>query len=161
MVRIGQPFTIMNVCLRCSIEQPSHGSLSTQPLRRITLQFQTVGDPFDPAYLYRTGSWWPVVHNLMQALTVLLLEISYDTVHFPDNGKEILSFIKKLIRWLRIMKENDQLAESAYTMAFRLVRRVASQVNMDISDLLREEVTSYAAPKRSTFEDLVMTNESR
>ncbi|PVH93535.1 hypothetical protein DM02DRAFT_484054, partial [Periconia macrospinosa] len=74
------------------------------------------------SYLYKIGPWWSVVHNLMQALIVLLLEMSYGTVHFPEDGEEILVSIKKLVRSLRRMGKNNQVAERAYTVAFQVLR---------------------------------------
>ncbi|KAF2175859.1 hypothetical protein K469DRAFT_723784 [Zopfia rhizophila CBS 207.26] len=116
-------------------------------------------DHIDTVYLYQTGPWWSLVHNLMQALTVLLLEMSYGTVHFPQNGEEILPSIKKLIRWLRTMKENNKMAERAYTMAFEILQRLAPRVNADISDLLREDAAGPTSPETSNFEDQFTASE--
>ncbi|KAJ4357575.1 uncharacterized protein N0V89_002151 [Didymosphaeria variabile] len=110
-------------------------------------------DQVDLPYLYQTGPWWSLVHYLMQALTVLLLEMSYGTVHFPEDGKEVTPSAKKLIRWLRAMKENDPLAQRAYTVAFELLQKVASQGHVDITDLLAEESASHGAAQASGFED--------
>ncbi|KAF2187211.1 hypothetical protein K469DRAFT_738344 [Zopfia rhizophila CBS 207.26] len=110
-------------------------------------------DHVNTVYLYRTGPWWSLVHNLMQALTVLLLEMSYGTVHFHPNGEEILFSVKKLIRWLRAMKENNQMAERAYAMAFGILQRLAPRVDANISDLLREDAAGRTVPATSNFED--------
>ncbi|KAF2106648.1 hypothetical protein BDV96DRAFT_457194, partial [Lophiotrema nucula] len=87
------------------------------------------------SYLYQTGPWWAVVHNLMQALIVLIIELSYGTVHIPEGGQAILPSIKKLIRWLRAMSGNNQVAARAYCLAFDVLQKAASQLDADISDL--------------------------
>jgi len=110
-------------------------------------------DDVDPTYLYKAGPWWSVVHNLMQALIVMLLEMSYGTVHFPEDGKEILASVKKLIRWLKAMAKNNPIAERAYTVAFGMLHRVALQFNADISDLVREDTARTNHPVASDFEN--------
>jgi len=95
----------------------------------------------DATYLYKIGPWWSIVHNLMQALIVLLLEISYGAVHFPREGKQILAPIKKLFRWLRTMSNRNDIAERAYNMASTVLQRLASKFNIDISALMREDTT--------------------
>ncbi|KAL1591331.1 hypothetical protein SLS60_012075 [Paraconiothyrium brasiliense] len=113
-------------------------------------------DQVDLHFLFQACPWWSIVHYLMQALTVLLLEMSYGTVHFPKDGQEIMPSTKKLLRWLRAMKKNDPLAQRAYTIAFELVQRVASQSHVDIADLLGEELASRAAAQASGFDDPFM-----
>jgi hypothetical protein len=82
----------------------------------------------------------------MQALTVLLLELSFATVNLPQDGEEILSSAKKLIRWLRTMKANNEIADRAYTIAFGIFQKLAPRVSVDISDLLREDAAIAANP---------------
>ncbi|KAL5401958.1 hypothetical protein PMIN03_011084 [Paraphaeosphaeria minitans] len=92
--------------------------------------------------LYQTGPWWALVHILMQALTVLLLEMSYGTVHLREDSEQIILSTKKLIRWLRAMKAGDQMAERAYTLAFGILMKLAPRIKADISDLLEEDTSS-------------------
>lgn len=95
------------------------------------------------AYLYQIGPWWSMTHHLMQALTVLLLELSYDAVHDPES-EEILPKVKKLIRWLRVLKRNDRVAGRAHDLAFEVLQDLASRLNIDMSDFLQEETRSPA-----------------
>ncbi|KAF2634808.1 hypothetical protein P280DRAFT_523786 [Massarina eburnea CBS 473.64] len=115
---------------------------------------------FNTVYLYRTGSWWSMVPSIMQALIVLLLELSYDTVHFPEDGKEILPSIRKLIHCLRTMAKNNEIAERAYVMAFRVLRGLAQRHNADISDLIRKDTTRAEDSTSSNLEDQPATEES-
>lgn len=98
---------------------------------------------FDVRYLYRAGPWWCLVHTLMQALTILLLEMSYRPIRHPQNDETILPFTKKLIRWLRTMKRNNQVAKRAYHLTFEILQRLALQTNADITDLLLEDAAEH------------------
>ncbi|KAK7177687.1 hypothetical protein PSPO01_16265 [Paraphaeosphaeria sporulosa] len=96
-------------------------------------------DLVDSVVLYQTGPWWALVHSLMQALTVLLLEMSYGAVHLREDSNEVLLSAKKLIRCLRTMKGSDPMAERAYTLAFGILQKLAPRIKADISDLLSED----------------------
>ncbi|KAF1969363.1 hypothetical protein BU23DRAFT_477342 [Bimuria novae-zelandiae CBS 107.79] len=96
-------------------------------------------DLMDSVVLYQTGPWWTLVHSLMQALTVLLLEMSYGTVHLREDSNEVLSSAKKLIRCLRTMKRSDPMAERAYSLAFGILQKLAPRIKADLSDLLSED----------------------
>lgn len=110
-------------------------------------------DHANAPFLYQTGPWWSIAHSLMQALTVLLLELSYGTVHFPEDGKEIVADIKILIRWLRKMKDTDQVAERAYKVAFGILQDLAPRMDVDISDLLHEDEVDSAFPAAPNPQD--------
>lgn len=103
-------------------------------------------------YLYQIGPWWSIVHNIMQALIVLLLEMSYDTAHLPYEWIQILPPTKKLIRWLRTMSNCNHIAERAYKMTFVVLRRLASKFNIDISELILEDITRTKNPAASHSE---------
>ncbi|KAF2796102.1 hypothetical protein K505DRAFT_323615 [Melanomma pulvis-pyrius CBS 109.77] len=101
--------------------------------------------PLDRAQLYR-GSWWSMVHNIMQALTVLLLALSYESIHPAVNVHDMVPSMKKLVRWLRVMKANNGVANRAYFMAMDLLQKLNVHANVDITDLMAEdEATSNAA----------------
>ncbi|KAF2175302.1 hypothetical protein K469DRAFT_69847 [Zopfia rhizophila CBS 207.26] len=103
-------------------------------------------DQPNPVYIYQTGPWWSIVHNIMQPVAIFLLEMSYGAAHMQKNGKEVTPFIKKLIRWLRAMRESNAMAKRAYPMALGILRSVAPRVNADISDLLNEDVAIIEDP---------------
>lgn len=92
----------------------------------------------DQYFLYNTGPWWIIIHNLMQSFSVLLLEISFNAAHVAPAEEAILPFVQKLLRWLRALKEHNDIAEKAYRTALIVLRMVASRLNLDISSLLDE-----------------------
>ncbi|KAF2712112.1 hypothetical protein K504DRAFT_531255 [Pleomassaria siparia CBS 279.74] len=97
-------------------------------------------DQINPLLIYETGPWWSIVHNMMQAVSVFLLGLSYSV----PGSQEVLvlsQYVKKLVRWLRMMK--DPLAERAYQMAFSTLQAVAARLSLDISDLWAEDSMEY------------------
>lgn len=99
-------------------------------------------DILDPIYLYKTGPWWSIIHNIMQAVSVFMLEMSYSAIHMPERVTEIVLNIKKLIRWLKKMSEDNGIAQRAYRMSMDLLPKVAIRVQADISDLLAEDIST-------------------
>ena len=97
-------------------------------------------DHTDATYLYNAGPWRSVVYNLMQALIILLLEMSYGTVYFPDDGKEILVSVKKLIRCLRALAANNEVVQRARTVAFGALPELTLTRKVDLSDLIMEDI---------------------
>jgi hypothetical protein len=73
----------------------------------------------------------------MQALTVLLLEISYEAIHFPHDRQDMVPSLKKLVRWLRVMKTNNGMANRAYIITMNLLQKLVIHINI---------VRTYASP---------------
>ena len=63
----------------------------------------------------------------MQALTVLLLELSLDGVHLTVEKSHVTSCVDKLIRWLSSMKSVDAISESAYNAVARVLNKQSKQ----------------------------------
>ncbi|KAK8204656.1 fungal-specific transcription factor domain-containing protein, partial [Phyllosticta capitalensis] len=64
-------------------------------------------DP-DVLWLYRNGPWWCIVHHLMQAITVFMLELAFELYHMTEpkaDRDSILAVLKKLIKWLEKMSD--------------------------------------------------------
>lgn len=59
----------------------------------------------------------------MQALTVLLLELSLDGIHLTVEKSHITACIDKLIRWLNSMKPVDAVSENAYNVIARVMNK--------------------------------------
>lgn len=97
-------------------------------------------DYTDATYLYNAGPWWSIVYNIMQVLIILLLEMSYGTVYFPDDSKEILVSVRKLVRYLRALTENNEVTQRACTVALGALRELALTRKVDLSDLIMEGI---------------------
>lgn len=80
--------------------------------------------------LYQAGPWWQLIHVIMQALAVLFLEVVLEERFFPDDRLEVVPPLKKLLRWLRIMRVNNQMAVRAYSLSLALMKRLASTLRI-------------------------------
>lgn len=72
----------------------------------------------------------------MQCTTVLLLETTYQSREPSTVDSNILAAIKKMIRWLRAMEENDPIAAKALKVLQKLLRGVAPNLQAVARDLL-------------------------
>ena len=75
--------------------------------------------------IYHLLPWWAVVHYMMQAITILLLEICYDS-----EGLEIFPSFQKLVRWLRKLKTTNGMARRAHTITLDLLKKLQVRLNL-------------------------------
>lgn len=106
-----------------------------------------IPDEPDAVQLYEIAPWWCILHYLMQAVTMLLLELSFGTVHAPDSEKQFLLLAKKGIRWLYSMSEHSIASRRAWQLCDISLRRLASGMSFDVSDMPSD--TYHPAPTSS------------
>ncbi|KAF1852037.1 C6 transcription factor-like protein [Cucurbitaria berberidis CBS 394.84] len=82
--------------------------------------------------IYSQGPWWCIIHHAMQAISVLLLGLSYPS-STSYNSTMLVHDLKKAIRWLQ--RTQDPVAESAYKVALSAFESVARRCSVDVSDL--------------------------
>ena len=103
----------------------------------------------DPPRLYATGPWWSLVHHLVQATTVLMIELNLRAEHMPGNAEEVLHSAKKAVIWLHEMGKDDVSARRAWAICNDLLDKAALKVGR-VNDLSpdppipREQETSNA-----------------
>ncbi|KAK8178185.1 hypothetical protein BKA81DRAFT_411398 [Phyllosticta paracitricarpa] len=72
----------------------------------------------DVLWLYCNGPWWCIVHHLMQAITVFMLELAFELNHMSEPKADrdaILGVLQKLIRWMEKMADmGNATARGAY-----------------------------------------------
>ncbi|RAK71711.1 Zn(II)2Cys6 transcription factor [Aspergillus fijiensis CBS 313.89] len=89
----------------------------------------------DAARLYQVCPWWCILHYLMQATSVLLLELSFGCIHKPEDEMHFLESTKKAIRWLFAMAQNSLASRRAWELCFGSLRQIACGMDYDISDM--------------------------
>lgn len=92
----------------------------------------------DIGFVYQESPWWCIVHNIMQAMAVFLLEISFSQTHMTHSDNSILASTRKLVRWLQFMSTSNAIAQRAYRMIVEVLRAGASRLQVDISDIVAE-----------------------
>lgn len=92
-------------------------------------------------WIYTNGPWWCIVHHLMQAMTVLMLELAFEVFHMANPAADqdtILQLAKKLLRWLTMMAAlGNEGARSACKQARDQFKGFAPFEKIDTSDLVK------------------------
>ncbi|KAL4945071.1 hypothetical protein BDV06DRAFT_185939 [Aspergillus oleicola] len=89
----------------------------------------------DASRIYQTCPWWCILHYLMQATTVLLLELSFGCIHVPEDEQKTLESTKKGIRWIFAMSKSSLASRRAWELCDSNLRRLAMGMNFDLSDM--------------------------
>lgn len=94
----------------------------------------------DCSFIYQQSPWWCIVHNIMQAAAIFLLEMSFDQTHMANANPDgrIVKSIKKLVRWLHFMSFSNAVAARAYEVIADVIRTGAQRLRIDASEILGE-----------------------
>lgn len=87
--------------------------------------------------LLAIAPWWGLLHYLVTAAAILLVEISMRAEHNPQIADNLLSDVKKIIRWLRSMSVNSIAAERSWAVLVKLLMICAPKIGGDTSDVDR------------------------
>jgi len=101
-------------------------------------------DEPDLAFVYEQCPWWCIVHNIMQAIAVFLLAMSFSQAHTSHPDKSMLKSTRKLVRWLECTSGSNAVARRAYEKVVNIVDTGASQLQVDKSDIFAETVASQS-----------------
>lgn len=82
--------------------------------------------------------WWMLHHHLKRAITVLLLELAYRSVHMPSEWEEILVDAKKGLNWLHALAIHSVAAKNSWITLSRLLLLAARKVGGDTSDIITD-----------------------
>jgi len=104
----------------------------------------------DTQFIYSQGPWWDVVHLIMQPLAVLLLEMAYEGKHLKDERDDILTCIKKMIRWLRAMKVSDPVAARAHDVVYKILNTCAPALREQVKELIADDTGWTSQPTQPT-----------
>ncbi|KAL8831421.1 MAG: hypothetical protein Q9170_005302 [Blastenia crenularia] len=99
-------------------------------------------DKPNPAGTYQVSPWWNMVHHLMQAATILMLEISYRACHCPEVADELFLASQKVVAWLQSMSIDDLAAARAWRLSSDVLQKIAPRIGRRIDDFLVRPVQS-------------------
>jgi hypothetical protein len=88
-----------------------------------------------PISPHRNGPWWCLLHSVMQAVTIMILEISFGSIHMPKGENSLLQLTKKCVRWLHRTSESNIASRRAWQLCDMALRRLASSMGFQVSDL--------------------------
>jgi hypothetical protein len=99
-------------------------------------------DTPDAALLHRITPWWCTLHYLMQASTVLLLELSFRAQHVPEKATMVSKAAKKAIDWLSTLSKMNNASEKAWKLCDGFLRRLSPHVGINVSEHSENEESS-------------------
>ncbi len=92
-------------------------------------------DQPDPVGIFAQSPWWSLVHHLVEAAVVCMLELSFRANHMPLEVDEVFESADKAVQWLWSMSSNNVAANRAWTMCDDLLRKVAPKVGKTVNDM--------------------------
>lgn len=83
----------------------------------------------------KVGPWTSILQNLVQSVTVLMLEISFQAHHMPEQAGDLLNSAKKAIRWLHALGEDNLAAARAWQLSHTMLREAAAKIGRNVEDI--------------------------
>lgn len=108
-------------------------------------QLGQIPDEPNSVGLMRTFPWLSTLHLLVQALTVLTLEISFRAHHMPQHADELIEDAKKGVRWLHNLGEENLAAARAWRLSQEMLIQASVKMGRVIDDLPQTLPRSAAA----------------
>ncbi|EPS25587.1 hypothetical protein PDE_00521 [Penicillium oxalicum 114-2] len=99
-------------------------------------------DNLDAALLHRISPWWCTLHYLMQATTVLLMELAFRSRHVPDKANMVLKAARKAVEWLAVISKKSTASARAWKLCDGFLRRLTPPEGVAMDDASDNEVSS-------------------
>ena len=114
--------------------------------------------------LYKVAPWWCLVHYLMQAATVLMLELSFRCNHMPNEIDGIFESAKIAIDWLGSLSEEDEAAKRAWSLCDEMLPKVALKVGKSSAEASKFRAISshqrHAADQPQVIDNTLFAHDS-
>jgi hypothetical protein len=81
-------------------------------------------EPPEVSLLHKLSPWWCILHFLMQATTVLLVELACHARHVPEKAAMVSKAARKSYDWLSVMSETSMASEKARKMCDEFLNRL-------------------------------------
>lgn len=113
--------------------------------------------------LYDMLPWFDMLHRIVEAASITLLELAYKATHVPAQVNNMVRRVKKTINLLASMSGQSSSARKAWEIFHELLKQVLPGVGANIDDMPTDApapsswATRQAAQERST----ATTQESR
>ena len=89
----------------------------------------------NPIGLYQHVPWWSILHYMMQATTILMMELSYGAYHMPNEAEKIFNSAKKAVYWFYRMAEKSIAVSRAWRLSNEMLRKVAPKIGRHVDDM--------------------------
>ncbi|KAK5954040.1 hypothetical protein OHC33_004611 [Knufia fluminis] len=98
-------------------------------------QLALIPDTPNAVGFLKVGPWTTILHNLVQAVAVLMLEISFRAHHMPEQADDMIDSAKKAIRWLHALGEDNLAAARAWQLSNMMLRNAVGKIGRTVDDL--------------------------
>ena len=142
-IMLGRPCLCRHVSRHADPAQKSTFSheMVLIALESARLMLDLIPDSPDPVWLYQNCPFWCILHYIMQSGTVLLLELSFNCIHVPDERESILEYSRKAVLWLLAMSHHSLASRRAWELCDGTLRRISRGMGYDMSAFYTPEYT--------------------
>ncbi|KLJ05967.1 hypothetical protein EMPG_10580 [Blastomyces silverae] len=84
-----------------------------------------------PVELYLTTPWWCVLHYIVQAGTILVMELTMDVFHLANETENLIEESICVLRWLQALSATSSPARRAHVSLSRLLLLALAKVGKD------------------------------
>lgn len=136
-ILLGRP----SICRRNTAQKPPTDQQSfdhntaTSALNSAIQIALLILEEFNSGSPHHNGAWWCRLHYTMQAATLIILEISFGSVHMPGKQRTLLQLAKNCIKWLHKTSEHSIASHRAWLLCDNALRRLAPPLKLDVIDL--------------------------
>ncbi|KAJ5493263.1 hypothetical protein N7539_002009 [Penicillium diatomitis] len=135
-ITLGRPCLCRRDARKTTPEKTSFShEIAVLVLESAERMLDLIPDEPNAVQLYEVAPWWCILHYMMQATTVLLLELSFGCVHMPESEQQFLLLTKKAVCWLHAMSEHSVASRRAWQLCDTGLRRLAAGMKHDVSDM--------------------------
>lgn len=128
-IALGRPCLCRRDTRRLNPPQTLSHTMAVITLESASHMLDMVPDEPNVLQLFQVSPWWCVLHYLMQAATVILLELSFGVIHVPEQEEKLVKLAKKSIRWFHAMSERSIGSRRAWQLCDSSFRKIASAMN--------------------------------
>ncbi|KAJ5740484.1 hypothetical protein N7493_000356, partial [Penicillium malachiteum] len=134
-ITLGRPCLCRRDARQTDAPQTFSHSMALVALESANGMLDLIPDKPDVVQLYQVCPWWCVLRYLMQAATVILLELSFGCIHSPEEEAKLVSLSKKSIRWFFAMSEHSIGSRRAWQICDSSFRNLANGMKYPTDDL--------------------------
>lgn len=134
-ITLGRPSLCRRDARRLHPPQTFSHTMAVITLESASHMLDMVPDEPNVLQLYQVCPWWCVLHYLMQAATVILLELSFGVIHVPEQEEKLVKLAKNSIRWFHAMSERSIGSRRAWQLCDSSFRKIASAMNYSTDDI--------------------------
>jgi hypothetical protein len=100
----------------------------------------------ETTWLYSIAPWWTILHNIMQAMSILLTELLTRTIPGTVQAASIVAQITKAVAWLHRMSVRDQSSRRAWILCTDILARHGAgfQISLNLARKCTPESLSCA-----------------